>query len=495
MGDTMSNLEQLSLTVGDIDLGGFDAESDHKLAEDFVRTSYVDAALSGKRTQMLGRKGSGKSALFTQLPRLAEEAGLGVSVLPLTPDSYAWSALRAYEEQGLLAEHAHTNAWKLTIAIELAGHLISLKHEWSDDARDCINALARFISENFGTLEPNMLSTATKVVKGLKAFNLSAFGFGVGFDRAVDSDLPLTPAVIEAILAKLVVPLGEHPVVVEFDRLDDSWDGTESSATLLVGLLKASKEVNDRFFAGDAQPPVRIVVFLRSDIYDSLRFDDKDKHRSSESYLLWNFDTLQEMLQNRLPEGLTVDKLFEDGMMRGGVTPFSHIVKRTFLRPREVLQFVDRCLTVAGDDAVLISKDSIRSAEETYSGWKVDDLKQEYVKVSPHFEPLIEALRQEVHRYDTFDELSEMLNRKVPDVVEQLGARGALEFLFDSSVIGIRQGGTGSTRFKSEDPDLRLPSSGAAYVHQGLYKGLNIVEARKPADTNAEEDDSIKVDS
>jgi hypothetical protein len=60
-------LADAGLTLDDIDLGGIDAESDHKLDEYFVTTPYVSAALRGGRTLFLGRKGSGKSALFTQL--------------------------------------------------------------------------------------------------------------------------------------------------------------------------------------------------------------------------------------------------------------------------------------------------------------------------------------------------------------------------------------------------------------------------------------------
>jgi len=96
----------------------------------------------------------------------------------------------------------------------------------------------------------------------------------------------------------------------------------------------------------------------------------------------------------------------------------------------------------------------------------------------------LEALRQQVHRYDTFDEIIQVLAAKQPEVVERLGSRGALELLFDTSVIGIRLGGAGQTRFKSTDPNLALPTSGTVYIHQGLVRGLNVREARKPsADT------------
>ena len=116
-------------------------------------------------------------------------------------------------------------------------------------------------------------------------------------------------------------------------------------------------------------------------------------------------------------------------------------------------------------------------AEGTYSTWKVEDLKQEYRKAIPDLEPLLEALRQQTHRYDTFQDLETVLRAKAPKVVESGGERGCLELLFDASVIGIRVGGAGSTRFIG-GPSLSLPTSGALYVHQGLARGLNLKEAR-----------------
>jgi energy-coupling factor transporter ATP-binding protein EcfA2 len=176
-------LSELGITVRNVDLGRFDAESDYKLAQHFVTTAYVDSALSGPRTLLLGRKGSGKSALFRQMPELVAEAGLRAEVLPLTPDAYAWAALKGYQEQGLLPEHAHTNAWKLTLAIEVAGRLGAMDRAWSRKTEDAIRTLRRFVTDNFGNLEPGLLKTASGLVKGLTSFNLSAFGFSVGVDR------------------------------------------------------------------------------------------------------------------------------------------------------------------------------------------------------------------------------------------------------------------------------------------------------------------------
>ena len=48
--DHVARLGELGLTVGDLDFGGIDAESDFGLDEYFVTTPYVRYALEGRRT-------------------------------------------------------------------------------------------------------------------------------------------------------------------------------------------------------------------------------------------------------------------------------------------------------------------------------------------------------------------------------------------------------------------------------------------------------------
>lgn len=475
-------LAQLGLTLGDIDLGGVDAESDTRLAEYFVDTPYVGHALEGRRSVFLGRKGSGKSALFTQLPRLSKESETeDLNVLLLTPNQYAWSALKSYEEQGLMPEQAHTNAWKLTLAIEIFGALLASERTWNAESGKALDTARKFLSDNFGTIKPGILKSATSIVKGLKSFNFSAFGMGAGFSRADSTEHALTPAVADTLLELALAPLWEHRLIVGIDRLDDAWDGSKSAKSLLIGLPKAAKELNEKLGGPDSLTGLRIDVFLRSDIYDSLAFDEKDKHRPLEQNITWTADLLKEMIELRLPEGVTVDELFEPGDMRGSTSPFKYIVRRTFLRPREVLQFMEECVREAGEYETIIRKDDIRAAEERFSGWKVADLKQEYMKVFPHFDRLVECFRQEVHRYDTLSHLDALLRRKVPELIGPDGTRPLMQTLFECSVIGVRLADAGSTRYKAEDPTVALPMAGSVYVHQSLHKGLNIRETRRSA--------------
>lgn len=474
------------INLGDIDLGPGDAEADRRLSQYFVKTPYVAQALSLRKTHILGRKGSGKSALFSQLERLFQEAGKNTRVLRLTPDQYVWTSLRAYQEQGLFAEQAHTNAWKFSIAIQAAGVLARLPNELVPDteSQKARTRLADFIKQNYGDSAPTLYSTASRLLTGIKSFNLEAFGFGLGIEREIaGKEQPLTPLVIDSLLETIAIVARKMGVVIALDKLDDSWDGSDNSKQLLIGLLKAAKDLNDKYSERDPSSGMTLLVFLRSDIYEGLQFDDKDKHRAAEQHIIWTSELLKEMIDQRLPDGITVKDLFEEGEMRGSIQPFNYIVKRTFVRPREVIQFLQECIDRAGSDAIEITKNQVRQAEERYSGWKVDDLKQEYRRLHPDFESALEGLRQGQHRYDSIGEFEEHLKEKLPGLVKKPGGtRSIIELLFKASVIGVRLGNSGSPRFRCEDSDLELPASGAVYVHQSLYRGLNISEKRNRDD-------------
>ena len=472
------DLKDLDITVKDLDFGGVDAESDHGLADYFIDTPQVDEALSFRSAHFIGRKGSGKSSIFTQLPRLAAARyGPACQVSLMTPDQYAWGALRQYEEQGLLPEQAHSNAWKFTIAVDAAAAALEAPTELLDEeARKALEQIRNFVAKNFGDDAPTPTATAKRLLKGLEAFNLEAFGFGVGFERS-KQEMPLTPQIIDLLLDAVEKVCGRVGVLVAADRLDDSWDGSDVSQSLLVGLMKATKEINDRYSHRDGTG-IHVVTFLRSDIYQGLRFDDKDKHRSVEEEISWSVDLLRDLINARLPDGLTVDDIFEEGDMRGSIAPFNYLVKRTFLRPREIIQFLQLCQKRTPAGATEIAKDTIREAEELYSAWKVDDLKQEYRHVFSDFDVLLEALRQTQHRFDSIDEFAAALTESAPQLVESHGSRELMQRLFDASIIGVRLRDAGVARFRCEDPDLLLPATGSVYIHQSLYKGLNISEKR-----------------
>jgi hypothetical protein len=83
-----------------VDFGRLDAESDPNLLNYFLVTGTVRGIVSGAKL-VIGRKGSGKTALFTHLA-----ANLETRVIELDLLDYVFELHRGFTEVGLPAERA-----------------------------------------------------------------------------------------------------------------------------------------------------------------------------------------------------------------------------------------------------------------------------------------------------------------------------------------------------------------------------------------------------
>jgi hypothetical protein len=355
-----------------IDLGRVDAEADIRLREYFVTTPYVSEAVHGRRTIFVGRKGSGKSALYQQLPLIYRHEGLTDQlVLSLTPDEQAWVAVKQYKEAGMLAETAYTNAWLYTLGANLAIALTGLNRNWQGRSRTAVSALRQFVDQNYRDDGVDLARLASKLVAGLSGINFTALGFGLNVTwKPEEKQIGFAVArSVQRLLEIVGYCLDEVAAVVLLDRLDDSWDGTQESQDMLVGLLKAAKRLNDQFpRSDDHSNGLKVLTFLRSDIYSRLRFDDKDKHRPLEEPLMWSEAELEYLITRRLPIELTVWDVLDESL---GPVHFNYILERTFLRPRDVIEFFGECFRIARPGQTRLTLDNITQAEERYSTWKV----------------------------------------------------------------------------------------------------------------------------
>ena len=132
-----------------------------------------------------------------------------------------------------------------------------------------------------------------------------------------------------------------------FDQLDIGWDFSDETKQLLIGLILAARDVVRA--AEGAGKQVHVVVFLRSDIYEPLRFEDKNKISPSVVELRWNEQRLRELVSKRIDASAngTWEDVFTGDQMRSRVSQLSYIVKRTMLRPRDMIQFCVHAKTAA----------------------------------------------------------------------------------------------------------------------------------------------------
>lgn len=474
----MNDGHSSTVKIEDIELGGIDAEADYNLSTHFVKTHYASTLFSKRNECILGRKGSGKTALFTQMPSLAPK---GFIVSTKTPGNI-WETLRKQEDTGIPnRDAAFVSAWTYVLSLLVAQAIVDSKVSFHEETRTSLLPVRRFLEENFPT-GASPIQAARSFIKRIRSMSLSAFGVGAGITWDADETSEAASFVVEKIMDAISPAINEAGLVLALDQVDEGWDAGPVSRAMMIGLLRASKRLNDKYgFRGAGKNHLRIMVFIRSDIYDSLAFDEKDKHRPLELQISWDKTTLESMVNARLPEPLKVGDILSGGV-RGDADPFNYIVSRTFMRPREVLQFLGEAQSAAGSNATKIDGAALREAEARYSLWKVEDLKQEYSKSDPTLSILLECLRQGIHRYDSIEQLETLLKKKAPTLLDPPGitSRSLIDRLFNYSIIGVRVGNSGTARYRAEEPQLALPSKGMVYVHPSLHKGLLIKEARKP---------------
>ncbi len=472
------------LDLTKIDLGKDEAEQDEKLKDYFLKTDSYNKALSGEKTIIIGRKGSGKSAIFKLLSdELSHE---NVIVIKITPDQYSWSALKDYQEKGILPEQANTNAWKLTILSAIVWKLndlglISNKSKLKD--------YYNFMKDSFTPNKNkdnwffNIVNKVKSLLKGIKTQWIS-------FEDTPSVATPLK--IIEEIRTLLINELQyfQADIRVIIDRLDDSWDASEESKNIIIGLLKASNELNSI-----TKNRIKIITFLRSDIYDNLFFDDQDKLRQNEETLFWDAESLKKIIIERVRVSLDLKdseediwkSLFSEKLYRSRAKAEKYIIDRTFKRPRDMLSFVRFCISQAikKGHKQIESEDTRMAEEENYSPSKYKDLIIEYKKQLPFIKELLDSFSGCSHRL-TQDNLTKHISKFYDDNNFKGNPKIMINNLFVMGVIGIKKRGRAGIKQRGgisfyyyyDDPAIRPLSFNEYYIHPSLRYVLNVKESR-----------------
>lgn len=468
-----------------IDLGKDEAEQDQRLKEYFLKTSNYENALAGIKTIVIGRKGSGKSAIFALMQVELEESG--ALVIPITPDQYSWSALKEYEEKGILPEQAHTNAWKLTL---LSSVIWKLNENGLVSESSKLIEYYKYMKDAYvPTSDKWFLNIVEKIKNILSGVKTQWVSFDFGKTGTVATPLKVTEEI--KVLLRTEWPQGKQ-VRILIDRLDDSWDASEKSQQLIIGLLKAANELNAIFDSN-----IIVTVFLRSDIYDNLFFDDQDKLRQYEETIYWNIDDLKAVVCERVRvsldiKGTTNDEvwqnLFSQKVYRSQASAEKYIIDRTFKRPRDVISFVRFAIeeAVRNGHSVIEPTDTRLAEEEKYSQSKYKDLIIEYQKQFPYTKDLLDSLSGSIHKLSR-DELTERLESFITR--ERINEQPVqiLRQLFIWGVIGVKRQGRagvkqrGGTHFVYyyDDPSVNPLAYNDYYIHPSLRHYLNISEKRE----------------
>ncbi len=350
--------------IADIDLGASAAENEiPQLGAYYVQTDQYGQALAGNARLAVGRKGSGKSALFFQV-RDKLRADSQVVVLDLKPEGHQ---LKRFKDAVLetvgeaVQEHLVAAFWEYVILLELCHKILEKDrtvHMRDHTLFEPYKRLASLYESDDliaeGDFSERMQALVQRIVDEFRANAKSR------------SATPTAKEVVQLIykhdMTRLRAELGTYLKLrkgawILFDNIDKGWPTRGVSPPDIVqlrGLLDATRAIERHLLRDDVV--VHTLVFLRNDVYELLVNDTPDRGKEMRVSLDWSDgDMLRELYLRRFIFAAKVPKetdfaaawhrLFVSHI--DGEDTSEYLIERSLMRPRNFLNLVNACKGVA----------------------------------------------------------------------------------------------------------------------------------------------------
>lgn len=193
--------------------------------------------------------------------------------------------------------------------------------------------------------------------------------------------------------ANSIASNGGYDFIILIDRLDESWDGSDSAIICLMALMHAAVRLRA------STNFIRPYIFIRENIYDRIRSLDNEFSRleTSSVFLDWTESKLLELVERRLVRpfntkpklgGSAWSYFFEEG---DGEASSSKVMKLCQHRPRDVLMLISYSIDNAINNGNFkITPKDLEDASVRYSTSRLKDLGDEFAENFPNISLVLE---------------------------------------------------------------------------------------------------------
>jgi hypothetical protein len=371
-----------------------------RLSMYYIKTDQFNRAIRGEVNLVVGRKGSGKTALFFQVCDHVEQDRDNV-VLNLKPEGYQLIKLKRevldYLDEGA-QNHLITAFWEYILLQELSQKFVEVdkdRHLRDHYLYDPYRLLkASYDADPFVT-EGDFSERLSNFSDALAARYRKSHG-AIAATRL--SNPEVTELIyrndIKAVRTAVASYLGlKRSVWILFDNLDKGWShgGISAVDILMIRCLMdaghklkrdMSKKGHDLYF----------IVFLRDDVFQLLMQQTPDFGKEARASLDWSdSDLLREMMRRRLLQ----NDMFDDDDFRSvwtricvnlirGEDTSQHLIERSLMRPRNLITLFNHCKSFAvnlGHTRIL--GDDVEKGLHAYSNDLIIDFDRELGDVEP----------------------------------------------------------------------------------------------------------------
>lgn len=418
-------------------IGDLEAETDRDLLfKCFIDNGDIELLLDVDKPEsiVIGRTGSGKSALLLQIQKTIEKTKVldpnDISIRFLEHSNI----IQFFESVGVNLGLFYRLLWRHLLTVELLKLRYDLKTE--KDGRGVLSKLADIVERDpikkealsyfngWGSkfwldTDQQLKEVTEKLSNDLKAgFESDLQGIDITLEGAKALSIEkkteivhkATKVVSSIQIKKLadILDLLEEQIFTDnqkkyyllIDKLDEEWANTETRYRFIRALIEEIKTFR-------RISNIKIIVVLRKDLLDVVFNHTRDagfQQEKYESYLLpimWSKESLIKLINVRVnevfkrqytKEGVMFNDIFPSPRRGGGQIAIDYIIERTLLRPRDAMQFLNECF-VSAFNSPRVSWKALTSAEGTYSEKRLNSLYEEWSQIYPCLEETMEILR------------------------------------------------------------------------------------------------------
>lgn len=475
----MSKTEYLRPNV----LGDLRAEAD----EDMLNRAFLETAdyrtliETSDRTVVVGRRGTGKSALTAQLARHWGLENL-TAVIKISPEEHQTIGIRP--QIGLFGDTftkiraGARLAWRYALMMEAASRLASIAKFHNTKGFQFLRERVEVWSDCGSDIVDRYNETLKKVVDH-NSTHESRIG---GLSKSLD----LTK--VESALTEACLTSSTRAVFL-IDRLDEGYEPDDKGTALIDGLVQAAIDLKT------SNPQVKPIIFLRDNIFRAVQMLDPDYSRNIEGHVLrlhWDEESLFNFATKRLRVAFDVEQeaslkiwnRYTGGELKGR-EGFRKCLQLTLYRPRDILSLLNEAFYIAGKNGQSeIVFEHVETTGRSISQNRLDDLRKEYIAILPGLTNYIAAFHGRNPEM-TVEEVQTLLERLLSagsddPVVQQdfiiLEDAGTIvRGLYSVGFLGVRDPSAGKFVFCHDGraPDRDFTGHDRILIHPCYWMALN----------------------
>lgn len=485
-------------------LGDIRAEHDmHMLELAFFETPDFRTLIeSTDRPIVVGRRGTGKSALCYQLKKYWRK-GANTTVYEIIPEEDQVIGLRPllklFGPKYNQIKAGARIAWKYALLLEVATHLLDSGKLPRSDMYTLVEQHAHIWRRFGGCLTSRVRRLLQEKTQSESSPESAIAGL------AQKLELAELQSAITQMLGK-----SRRSVVFLIDQLDEGFEPDELGVGLVGGFVHAAVDLNSQVTG------IHAYVFLRDNIFKALAQLDPDYSKNIEGRFLrlhWDEHQLFDMVCARLKIAF---QLGDDGNRKlwnrctaGELlekSGFEKCLRLTLYRPRDVLSLLNEAFYNAQKQSreTLILKD-VESTAREISNTRIDDLYKEYAAIIPTLRPMTTIFRNgdpeltyqkavECLEWLFSDQKQEATFQREFAIMET--AQEGIRLLYSVGFLGIKDSASNAFVFchDGRNPNKEFQTADKLLIHPCYWMALDLTKSALGLEEAADIHDEYEVE-